>query len=391
MRCWLGLLAAANASLFQYFRRHREPVKDAIPAAIASTTVRANASGHFPFDWKRLTLCEVLRKRGRQQKTPGGHALLVYATDQRYLDGVQTKAHRALSLRYAFSKKLRYCTKKKLRLFALLGRFNEEKTCPLSQNFCHQMLRVAGLAALLDRRGPEGQKFESVTYADLDTVPVDFTVTPAHYLALASSADLIGSANAAGMPILMNSGLLIVRNTAWSRSVLLEAWWRRRAQTPDQLSLWEALFEGWGDAYTFANYAAGHREALLRLLQQRLGGPCAASETCQNILERTGCLAAPLQVGRVLLLPARFAIGALPPLQADHVHARPWFCHKKCGRSTRRRLGGHSWGRHGRRTNDTSFARCRNATAGFVCRCADVADTHCSAVGSGDGVLCPRE
>ena len=90
--------------------------------------------------------------------------------------------------------------------------------------------RVAGLAALLDRRGPKGQKFESVTYADLDTVPVDFTVTPAHYLALASSADLIGSANAAGMPILMNSGLLIVRNTAWSRSVLLEAWWRRRAQ-----------------------------------------------------------------------------------------------------------------------------------------------------------------
>ena len=392
MRCWLGLLAAANASLFQYFRRHREPVKDAIPAAIASTIVRANASGHFPFDWKRLTLCEVLRKRGRPQKAPGGHALLVYATDQRYLDGVQTKAHRALSLRYAFSKKLRYCTKKKLRLFALLGRFHEEKTCPLSQNFCHQMLRVAGLAALLDRRGPEGQKFESVTYADLDTVPVDFTVTPAHYLALASSADLIGSANAAGMPILMNSGLLIVRNTAWSRSVLLEAWWRRRAQTPDQLSLWEALFEGWGDAYTFANYAAGHREALLRLLQQRLGGPCAASETCQNILERTGCLAAPLQVGRVLLLPARFAIGALPPLQADHVHARPWFCHKKCGRVVRRRrLGGHSWGRHGRRANDTSFARCRDAAAGFVCRCADVVDTHCSAVGSGDGVLCPRE
>ena len=193
------------------------------------------------------------------------------------------------------------------------------------------MLRVAGLAALLDRRGPKGQR-ASVTYADLDTVPVDFTVTPAHYLALASSADLIGSANAAGMPILMNSGLLIVRNTAWSRSVLLEAWWRRRAQTPDQLSLWEALFEGWGDAHTFANYAAGHREALLRLLQQRLGGPCAASETCQNILERTGCLAAPLQVGRVLLLPARFAIGSLPPLQADHVHARPWFCHKKCGR-----------------------------------------------------------
>ena len=143
MRCWLGLLAAANASLFQYFRRHREPVKDAIPAAIASTIVRANASGHFPFDWNRLTLCEVLRKRGRPQKAPGGHALLIYATDQRYLDGVQTKAHRALSLRYAFSKKLRYCTKKKLRLFALLGRFHEEKTCPLSQNFCHQMLRVA--------------------------------------------------------------------------------------------------------------------------------------------------------------------------------------------------------------------------------------------------------
>merc|ERR1711903_151474 len=126
-------------------------------------------------------------------------------------------------------------------------RFDDATTCPLSQNFCHQMLRVAGLAALLDRRGPKGQKFESVTYADLDTVPVSYDVSPNDYLSLQPSA---------GLPILMNSGLLIVRNTAWSRSVLLEAWWRRRAQTPDQLSLWEALFEGWGDAYRFANYAA---------------------------------------------------------------------------------------------------------------------------------------
>ena len=72
MRLLLLLLHAANASLSQYFRRHK--VKDAIPAAIASTIVRANASGHFPFDWNRLTLCEVLRKRGRPQKAPGGHA-----------------------------------------------------------------------------------------------------------------------------------------------------------------------------------------------------------------------------------------------------------------------------------------------------------------------------
>ena len=351
----LLLLHAANAGLFQYFRRHKAR-KDAIPAAIASTIVRATRRP-LPV---RLEPPHALRgpaEAGKAAKGAGRPRAADLRDRPRYLDGVQTKAHRALSLRYAFSSKLRYCTKKKLRLFALLGRFHEEKTCPLSQNFCHQMLRVAGLAALLDRRGPKGQKFESVTYADLDTVPVDFTVTPAHYLALASSADLIGSANAAGMPILMNSGLLIVRNTAWSRSVLLEAWWRRRAQTPDQLSLWEALFEGWGDAYTFANYAAGHREALRRLLRQQLGGPCAASETCQNILERTGCLAAPLQVGRVLLLPARFAIGSLPPLQADHVHARPWFCHKKCGRVVGRRLGGHSWGRHGRRAGTTRPSR----------------------------------
>ena len=69
MRLLLLLLHAANASLFQYFRRHK--VKDAIPAAIASTIVRANASGHFPFDWNRLTLCEVLRKRGKAAKGAG--------------------------------------------------------------------------------------------------------------------------------------------------------------------------------------------------------------------------------------------------------------------------------------------------------------------------------
>ena len=80
----LLLLHAAGASLFHPFRRHK--VKDAIPAALPEAVVRANASGHFPFDWKRLTLCEVLREGGRQKRTPGGHALLVYATDQRYLD-----------------------------------------------------------------------------------------------------------------------------------------------------------------------------------------------------------------------------------------------------------------------------------------------------------------
>ena len=101
----LLLLHAAGASLFHPFRKHE--IKDAIPAAIASTSVRANASGHFPFDWKRLTLCEVLREGQKAKRTPGGHALLVYATDQRYLDGVQTKAHRSLSLRHAFSEKLR--------------------------------------------------------------------------------------------------------------------------------------------------------------------------------------------------------------------------------------------------------------------------------------------
>ena len=113
----LLLLHAAGASLLHPFRRHREPINDAIPAALPEAVVRANASGHFPFDWKRLTLCEVLREGQKAKRRPGGHALLVYATDQRYLDGVQTKAHRALSLRYAFSEKLRYCTQKKLRLF----------------------------------------------------------------------------------------------------------------------------------------------------------------------------------------------------------------------------------------------------------------------------------
>ena len=73
----LLLLHAAGASLFHPFRRHKE--KDAIPAAIASTSVRANASGHFPFDWKRLTLCEVLREGAFRHEIDGtcgdeGHA-----------------------------------------------------------------------------------------------------------------------------------------------------------------------------------------------------------------------------------------------------------------------------------------------------------------------------
>ena len=29
---------------------------------------------------------------------------------------------------------------------------------------CHQMLRVVGLAALFDRRGPNGERFASITY-----------------------------------------------------------------------------------------------------------------------------------------------------------------------------------------------------------------------------------
>ena len=364
----------------------RRAVGDVIPAAVPAVIIRANASGHFPWP-ARLALCEILQE-GAMVRPPGGHALLTYATDERYLDGTQTKAKRALSLRSAFAAKLTYCARNHIRCFALLGRFADE---PKPCHMCHQMLRVAGLAALLDRRGPSNERFESVTYADLDALPVNMQVTPAMYLDIAPQADLVGSANAAGMPILMNSGVFILRNTPWGRT-FLEAWWARRAQLPDQLSLWEALFSSWGDAKPFANYAQGHREALVRLLAQQLGGPCASSTTCRRILAATGCLAAPLQVGKVLLLPARFGVGALPPLQADHLYSGSWFCHKKCGllEAPRRRLGGHSWGRHGRRANDTSFARCRDRVSGFVCRCADVVDTHCAAAGSGDGVRCPR-
>lgn len=151
----------------------------------------------------------------------------------------------------------------------------------------------------------------------MDTVPSLFDLTPTDYAALAPEADIIGGGNP-GLPIVMNSGVMVVKNTDWARRFLAR-WWKLRCGFFDQYSLWKAFFETWAaeapsftyDGAIFETYAAARRGALDALL----GGldslaPASSSFAwtcggeCRYVLLKTGCLLEPLQVlTKVLILP----------------------------------------------------------------------------------------
>jgi hypothetical protein len=128
------------------------------------------------------------------------------------------------------------------------------------ENSMHYYKPIAFLV-LFDILSSSSPSSESILYLDADT---DFTPTafkrignenfngtsnesdslapmgPESYLDISPQASLVGTQNTAGK-ILMNSGIIILRDTRWSKD-FLAMWWYGRCGPKDQLAMWLVLY-----------------------------------------------------------------------------------------------------------------------------------------------------
>ena len=134
-------------------------------------------------------------------------------------------------------------------------------------------------------------EYESVTALDVDAVPALDAAHPEAWLALDAASDVFGASNV-GKPVLVNGGVLVLRNTAWARE-LVRAWWRNRCGPADQYALWKSLAELWRRDHpkfrladgVFANYASARERFLPEVARRIADGAlpargCAADATC---------------------------------------------------------------------------------------------------------------
>ena len=193
----------------------------------------------------------------------------------------------------------------------------------------------------------EYKEIDWVVFIDMDTLPSLTSLAPHDYIKLSDSANIIGGSNPS-LPILLNSGLLFIRNTHWSRS-FLKRWWALRCGFKDQLSLWKALFEAWGKETDFeypdhalTSYAAARHYALPLVINQLSTllepGTRWDLSTERDALVKTGCLLEPLRLRHLLLLPVvpfeDKEFGKVPP-SISRDGAGPWndeywICHAAC-------------------------------------------------------------
>ena len=162
---------------------------------------------------------------------------------------------------------------------------------------------------------------------------------PEAWLALDAASDVFGASNV-GKPVLVNGGVLVLRNTAWARE-LVRAWWRNRCGPADQYALWKSLAELWRRDHpkfslsdgVFANYASARERFLPEVARKITDGAlpargCAADATCAALF-RASAASRPLALPHLYVTPVagpfRAADGsAVRPLQkGDHA----WMCH----------------------------------------------------------------
>ena len=273
----------------------------------------------------------------------GPLALLSLATDPGYLASTKTSAAHGTSLRIldALEEKRKYASRQNLELFVWLGALGDgalqgdRSNCGETSRSNGHALKILAMLVVFRCR----PTLEALIYADADALPALRDVAPATYLELAPAADVVGGANP-GLPIVMNSGLLLVRNTAWARD-LLGRWWALRCGFFDQYSLWKALFEAWKrdagfayDAAIFADYSAARRGALGAVVEglgTLAGARWPLGGDARAVFAETGCLVEPLELPKVLLLPVMpFLDGQhlIHPLQGrvDAGYWDAWFC-----------------------------------------------------------------
>lgn len=260
------------------------------------------------------------------------HALVTFATTMRYLSrGIRRKKGERLEFWAAFVAKALYADEKGIDMYLGIGD-DDDPGCRRSSHF----LKIPTVLAVLDL------SYESATYVDLDVVPRSQN-TPEDYLTL--GGDIIASSNVNNVPIIVNAGVFIARNSKTARDILTDWYSRRCGETrKDQLALWTSLFHHWGilnGSSLFDDYDVAHARALPVLVDAYVDAqyPRQRSQCqtrCQRIFRSLGCLVEPLQIRDVTLVPV-VPFGHLPPLQAEAPHPG-WWCHKKCPTPQRRRL-----------------------------------------------------
>jgi hypothetical protein len=171
--------------------------------------------------------------------------------------------------------------------------------------------------------------------------------SPEAYLSLAPRATIVGQPNRVGNPaIILNSGLMLMRDGAWLRA-FLAAWWAMRCGDHDQTALWKLLFmclnaESSGafpfqprpftEYGTAEKHAARHLRDHMAALTASIGRtPWSGGRFAQTLRPDE-----PLELPHVLVLPlASIALpsprGArLPAIRSDADAGAPTFvCHTK--------------------------------------------------------------
>jgi len=212
-----------------------------------------------------------------------------------------------------------------------------ETNCTEAGQGFHVMKALAALAAFELEKG-----LEAVVYMDADTIPANVTVTPMEYLEISPKADFIGTSNH-HLPILMNGGVWILRNTPWGKR-LMQKWWQNRCGFADQGALWHSLFELWAEevkdfTYSkelFQDYGMARSRALRivtdssALQREARGSHLSCSGTCREVYKQSGCLSQALLLPHVLVLPVVPHVvppgRVFLPLQ-HHMGQAQWLCH----------------------------------------------------------------
>ena len=200
---------------------------------------------------------------------------------------------------------------------------NTECSEPPSTAIYHA--RVLGMIALLLNERP---RITSVMYVDADVWFSDHArafgcCLPEAYSQLAPATSVAANGNHWKRPygVFFNTGIMLWRNTRWSRGALA-LWWRSRCGWADQTALWSLLFATWANEtrgrFAFVPKRLGTLKAAMRYAQPQLERQLGTDAFPSSLrwpdraaaFTRSGALLKTLELPHVLLLPSTTVAGA---------------------------------------------------------------------------------
>jgi len=211
-------------------------------------------------------------------------------------------------------------------------------------------VKPLGVLALLSKVKPD---VHSVFLMDADTwfsgvgqAGRRRAAQPEDYFQFAPAAQLIGaSSHFESESILINSGLLMIRNRPWARK-LMTLWFYSRCGNKDQTALWAMLYRSWSDEsagclkYDPMNFSTFRRARHFTTMPGQmvvLAACFGARPSFRRIIRwprARSVLMKPLALPHVLLLPAASihnAAAEAPPFVAMLLYGSayefPYVCH----------------------------------------------------------------